>query len=91
MHMEYITTTGLRTQSPQLVDTLRKGGIVSLIHRSKIVGVIKPQREPKPFTKTDIKLLKKLAEDLNLPKTSYKQRERIYRRHLMKKYGKGLS
>lgn len=89
--MDYVTTTGLRTQSPQLVKTLKKGGTVSLIHRSKIVGVIKPQEQPKILTKSGIELLKKLAEELNLPKTSYKQREKIYRKHLMEKYGKGIS
>ena len=91
MYMEYITTTNLRTQSPRLVEALKKGSIVSLVHRSKIVGVIKPQKQSKPLTKNDIKLLKKLAKDLNLPKTSYKQREKIYRKHLLEKYGKSLS
>lgn len=87
--MEYITTTGLRTQSPQLVDTLRKGGTVSLVHRSKIVGVIRPaQDKPKKF---DVSKFKKLIQDLNLPKTTYVERERIYRKHLMKKYGKNIS
>jgi len=89
--MEYITTTDLRTKSSQLITTLKKGGKVSLIHRSKVVGIIEPKREPKVFTKESIQRLKKLAEQLNLPKTSYKQRERIYREHLTKKYGKGLS
>ena len=87
--MDYITTTNLRTQSSKLVDTLNKGGSVSLIHRSKVVGVIKPAPlEGKPFNPEK---LAKLAQDLNLPKTTYVQREKIYRTHLEKKYGKGLS
>lgn len=89
--MNYITTTGLRTQSSKLVKSLSEGQTVSLLHRSKIIGEIKPKKEMKPLTKDDIKQLKKLAEDLNLPKTSYKQREKIYRKHLMEKYGKDLS
>ncbi len=89
--MDSITTTNLRTQSSQLVDTLKKGGVVSLIHRSKIIGVIKSKKEPKVLTKTDIKQLKELATKLDLPKTSYKERERIYRKHLVDKYGKDLS
>ena len=87
--MDYITTTNLRTQSSKLVNELKKGNSVSLIHRSKIVGVIKPAYpEGKPFS---VEKFKKLVERLNLPKTTYKEREKIYRAHLEKKYGKGLS
>lgn len=89
--MDSITTTNLRTQSSDLVNTLKKGGAVSLIHRSKVVGVIKPKKEPKVLTRTDISKLKELAKELNLPKNSYKEREKIYREHLISKYGKGIS
>lgn len=89
--MNYITTTQLRTKSSQLVDSLSKGNTVSLIHRSRVIGEIKPKKEVKPLTKTDIDELKRLARALNLPKTSYRQREKIYRKHLMEKYGKGIS
>lgn len=89
--MDYITTTNLRTQSSELVETLKRGGVVSLIHRSKVVGVIKPVKVVKTLTKTDIDQLKKAAKSLNLPNISYKERERIYRKHLMDKYGKGFS
>lgn len=89
--MNYITTTNLRTQSSELVKSLSKGQTVSLLHRSRIIGEIKPKKETKPLTEEDIKQLKKLAEELNLPKTFYKQREKIYRKHLMGKYGQGLS
>jgi len=89
--MDYITTTNLKAQSSELINTLKKGGVVSLIHHSKIVGVIKPKREPKMLTKTAINQLKKLAENINLQKTSYEKREKIYRDHLMDKYGKDLS
>jgi antitoxin (DNA-binding transcriptional repressor) of toxin-antitoxin stability system len=89
--MDSITTTNLRTQSSQLVDTLKKGGVVSLIHRSKVVGVIKPQKEPKVLTKTDIKQIKDSAENLHLPKISYEEREKLYRKQLIDTYGKDLS
>ena len=85
--MNYITTTDLRTKSSELIETLKKGASVSLIHRSKIIGEIKPKYEAKPF---DAKKFKKLTDKLNLPKTSYAQREKIYRKHLMEKYGKDL-
>lgn len=89
--MNYITTTDLRTKSSQLVADLKRGAKISLIHRSRIIGEIKPKNEPRALTKSDIVRLKKLAIELNLPKLSYKQREKIYRKHLIRKYGKGLS
>ena len=89
--MQYITTTELRTMSKKLVDTLREGHSVNLIHRSKIVGRVEPVQEPKPLTKEGIEKIKRLAKELNLPKLSYKERERRYRKHLIEKYGQGLS
>ena len=89
--MDYITTTNLRTQSSKLVSELKKGNSISLIHRSKVVGVITPRKEPKALTKADINKLKKLAKELNLPKLSYSEREKRYRKHLVKKYGEDIS
>lgn len=88
--MQYITTTQLRTKSSQLVKALENGEHVELIHRSKVIGEIKPRYDKKPLTKEDIKKLKKLANKLNLPKLNYKEREKIYRKHLEEKYGKDL-
>lgn len=85
--MQYITTTQLRTESKKLVKTLKSGGTFRLIHRSQVVGEIIPTYEPKPF---DAKSFKQFVDKLNLPKTTYAERERRYRAHLMKKYGKGL-
>lgn len=89
--MQLITTTQLRTKSKELVKVLRQGYSVDLIHRSRVIGKIKPMDEAKPLTKESIEMIKKLAKELNLPKLSYKERERRYRKHLMEKYGKGLS
>lgn len=87
--MQVITTTELRTKSKQLVKALQEGRSVDLIHRSKVVGEIKPKiQDPKPF---DPDRFMKIAKKLNLPKLSYKERERRYRAHIMKKYGKGIS
>ncbi len=86
--MNYITTTQLRTKSKELVSILREGGSVELIHRSKVIGEIKPvEKQPVIF---DAKEFMRLTEELNLPKTTYAERERRYRAHLMKKYGKNL-
>lgn len=69
--MQYITTTELRTKSSKLIETLREGKSVNLIHRSKVVGKVQPVQEPKPLTREDIEEIKRLAKDLNLPKLSY--------------------
>ena len=89
--MNTITTTNLRTQSSLVVDLLKKGSVISLIHRSKIIGVLKPQREPKALTKTDIKQIKNLANNLALPKLSYEDRDKAYRKRLLETYGKNFS
>lgn len=89
--MQYITTTELRIKSKKLVETLREGRSVDLIHRSRIVGRVQPIQDPKPLTKEDIEEIKKLTKALNLPKLSYKKREGRYRKHLIEKYGQGLS
>lgn len=87
--MQYITTTQLRTKSSELVQSLKKGGHISLIHRSKVVGTIQPLPEiAKPF---NAKIFRHLSKSLNLPKTSLKQREKIYRSQLTQKYGKNIS
>lgn len=90
--MNLITTTQLRSKTSSLIKSLLEGNVVTLIHRSAIVGEIRPKEtQTKVLTKTDIQELKKLANKLNFPKTSYNEREKIYRKHLMDKYGQGLS
>jgi len=89
--MQMITTTELRTKSKELVKALREGRSVELVHRSQLVGEIKPTFGAKPLTEAGIKKIQEAAKKLNLPKLSYKEREKRYRAHLMKKYGKGIS
>lgn len=89
--MQYITTTELRTKSKALIKALQEGLSIELVHRSKVVGEIKPAYETKPLTERDIKQIQKAARKLSLPKMSYKQREKVYREHLVEKYGKDLS
>lgn len=85
--MDYITTTDLRTRSSKLIEALKMGSSVKLIHRSQVVAEIKPYKEGKPF---DAVAFEKTIKSLNLPKTSYKERDRIYRKHLEEKYGKSV-
>lgn len=87
--MQIITTTQLRTRSKDLIKTLREGHSVDLIHRSKVVGEIKPKiYDPKPF---DPVKFEKLVKKLNFPKLTPEQIETRYRAAMMKKHGKGLS
>lgn len=87
--MQIITTTQLRTKSKELVKTLREGRSVDLIHRSKIVGEIKPKvYDPKPF---DPDSFLKIVKKLNFPKLSQRQIETRYRKAMMKKHGKDIS
>lgn len=90
--MDIVTSTQLRTQTPQVIETLLHGGTIDLVHRSKIVGEIRPkEKKEKIMTKKSIQRLLELAKKMNLPKLSYKQREENYRKHIMEKYGKGIS
>lgn len=87
--MQVITTTELRTKSKQLIKALSEGQSVDLIHRSKVIGQIKPKMEdPKPF---DAAKFTKIVEKLNLPTLTQRQIEARYRAAMMKKHGKGLS
>ena len=83
--MNYITTTELRTKSPDLVETLLKGEEVKLIHRSKLIGVISPKNENvKVF---NAKKFAKIAKKLNLPYLTYQEREKRYRKAVEEKHG----
>lgn len=87
--MQVITTTQLRTRSKELVKALQEGRSVDLIHRSRVVGEIKPKiYDPKPF---DPDKFLKIVEKLNFPRLTLKQIEVRYRIAMMKKHGKGLS
>jgi len=88
--MNYITTTNLRTQSSQLIAHLKKGDTISLIHRSKIVGVIQPIQDDliKPFNDEKFD---RLVRGFHLPKTTHAQRQQRYKSHLLKKYGQDIS
>lgn len=87
--MDYITTTELRTKSSKVVKTLREGGNLRLIYRSKIIGEILPTYEPKPFNPD---AFEKFLDNIKPKKLVHrKDRARIYRKHLEEKYGKSFS
>jgi hypothetical protein len=87
--MQTITTTQLRTKTRHLVKSLIKGEKVDLIHRSKLIGEIKPKQvKVKRF---DAKRFAKIVKDLNLPQLTYEEREKRYREAMVKKHGKPVS
>lgn len=87
--MQIITTTQLRTKSKDLIRVLLEGRSVDLIHRSKIVGEIRPKiYDPKPF---DAHKFAKIVKKLNFPSLTPQQIESRYRAAMIKKHGKGLS
>lgn len=86
--MNTITATELRTKTPELVEALAAGYPVDFIYRSRIIAEIKP-REQKVKLFNARRFLK-LAQELNLPPLTEKQREKNYRQHIMEKYGKDL-
>ena len=89
--MNYITTTQLRTKTSELVKVLQEGRSVDLIHRSKVVGEIKPAQPPL-ITITNLEELRKALRAAKPKKLIPRsQRDKIYRKHLMEKYGKDLS
>jgi len=88
--MDYITTTDLRTKSPELVAALEAGKSVKLVHRSKVVGTIDPPtREPVLFDSAAVKKI--VAHIPKLPHLSDEERDRIYREEMEKKHGALIS
>ena len=85
--MQYITTTQLRTKTSSLISTLAQGLSVSLIHRSKVVGKIKPAKKSL-VTITDIDDFNDFLDSLKPKKQlSPKQEAKAFTNHLKKKYG----
>lgn len=88
--MQSISITDFGNKSSQLKKALEKGESVNVIHGSKVIGKIHPPiPDPKPFDPEKFReAIKKLKPKKLIPRS---QRESIYRKHLMEKYGKGLS
>lgn len=87
----YMTTTDLRTKTPELVHILSQGVSIKLIHRSKIIGKIQPEQKipTKIFNAEEFqKAIAAFKPKKLIPR---KDRDRIYRKHLEEKYGKGIS
>ncbi len=89
--MDYITTTDLRTKASKLKDSLERGESTFVLHRSRIIGVFEPyESNNNTFS---LKQLSKLHKSISPSKIqyTYKEREKIYAKHLKEKYGQGIS
>lgn len=83
--LQTITTTELRTKSRLLVDSIKYGGSVRLLHRSRIIATIKPRNT---FIKLfNTKGFSQIVSKLNLTPLSSSQIKDRYQKHLLKKYG----
>ena len=89
VYMNYITTTDLRTKSKDILKALEEGRSINLIHRSKIVGEIKPASNINLKT-INANLLEDKIQQLDLPRLTLKEIDRGYRAAMRKKHGKGL-
>lgn len=88
--MNYISVSQLRTRSTELMEALLAGESVDLLCRSKVVGRISPPVDKEEEDKTGkfYTFLKSLPRRKGL---THEKGIKIYQKHLMKKYGKGLS
>ena len=91
MNGEYITTTELREQASKLVTSLLLGEDVKLIHRSKIIGVIKPVKTKASPLKNLEQFGRELAAVKPASLVSRKEREKLYRKYMKKKHGQSIS
>lgn len=87
MYMKYITTTQLRTETPELITMLMSGQNIDLIHRSQIIGEIRPKKVVKPKL-FNAKRFAKIVEKLNFIPLTNDQIEKRYRSAMTKKHGK---
>lgn len=65
--MQLITTTELRTKTIELIEALKNGLSVSLIHRSKTIGTVIPDKNTELKT-INIKKLEDKIQKLNFPR-----------------------
>ena len=86
--MNIITATELRTKTKELFEAMLNGEEISVVHRSKVIGVFKPKKtKGKIF---DAKKFGEIVEKMNVPRLSQEDREKRYRGAMMKKHGKHI-
>lgn len=88
--MNYITTTQLRTETPELILALTNGQSVDLIHRSQVIGEVRPKKVAKTKLFNSQRMMK-IVESMNLKPMTIKQAEKNYRNYMFKRHGQGIS
>ena len=89
--MQLISTTELRTRSKDLVASLLLGNTTELVHRSRIIGEVKPKTpSPKVFSKADAEELEVLINKSKHPLLSDNAIDRKYRERLENEYGQSI-
>ena len=86
--MNYISTTGLRTQSSQLISLLSEGKTVELFHRSKLVGRVVPVKKIEKHKKDFSEFIVTLPK---IKRLTQKKAMKNYMESMVKKHGKDLS
>ena len=84
-------TTNLRYQTKKVVNLLKDGASLYLIHRSSIIGKIEPLKKIKEKTVEDIEKFLTLIKAIKPKKLidAYK-RKKIYLKHLKNRYEKDI-
>lgn len=91
MNNQYISTTELREESSKVVKRLMEGMDMTLVHRSKIIGIIKPVSQTAKSV-DDLSEFKKILSDIKPAKViPARKRQIIYRKYLRTRHGKSLS
>lgn len=88
--MQYITSTDLRTQSNELINTLMQGGSVTLIHRSKPVGIIQSIKASSESKVIDFDKIIQSVKQMGMPSLSDAEIDKKYRAAMIKKHGKHI-
>ena len=84
-------TTNLRYQTKKVVNLLKDGASLYLIHRSSIIGKIEPLKKIKEKTVEDIEKFLTLIKEIKPKKLIDSQkRKKIYLKHLKNRYEKDI-
>ena len=84
--------TSLRYQTKKVVNLLKDGASLYLIHRSSIIGKIEPLKKIKEKTVEDINKFLILIKEIKPKKLIDSQkRKQIYLKHLKNRYEKDIS
>ncbi|MCJ7740181.1 hypothetical protein MUP32_02565 [Candidatus Microgenomates bacterium] len=90
MNNQFITTTELREQSSKLVASLMAGENLSLVYRSKIIGLIRPMTAKSKVIENLTEFRKAVLSLQPAKPISYDKRRQLYRDYLKKRHGQNL-